>query len=219
MGIVSVFYAAFGYLTLLAAFLWGMLFVGDGSNPLMDAPATVSPLEATLVDLALLLALALVHRLMGRGMLRHITGWSIPRALAGSTQAWVAALALVVIYAGWRSATQTIWNAIGPLQWAICGLFYLAWTLVLIGAFLPSRTAGAAAPPEKLRAPLCQPLYGGILLAMWTTSAMTVGHLLLATTVSAYLLFDGIWEARRAHARATRSERSHSRASASRVSA
>ena len=99
MGIISVFYAALGYLTLLAAILWGMLFVGDGSNPLMDAPATVSPLEATLVDLALLLALALVHRLMGRGMLRHITGWSIPRALAGSTQAWVAALALVVIYA------------------------------------------------------------------------------------------------------------------------
>ena len=30
MEIVSVFYAAFGYLALLAAIFWGMLFVGDG---------------------------------------------------------------------------------------------------------------------------------------------------------------------------------------------
>ena len=40
MGIVSVFYAAFGYLALLAAILWGMLFVGDGAVfPNMDAAA------------------------------------------------------------------------------------------------------------------------------------------------------------------------------------
>jgi hypothetical protein len=44
MRIVSVFYAAFGYLTLLAAILWGMLFAGEDVNgSLMDAPATAPP--------------------------------------------------------------------------------------------------------------------------------------------------------------------------------
>jgi len=230
MGIVSVFYAAFGYLALLAAIWWGTLFVGDGIDvPLMDAPTTVSAREAILVDLGLLLLLALLHRFAARGMLRHITGWagvrrpgprgSILRGLADGSDAWVVALALVSIYAGWRAVPQILWNAPGSVQWAISGLFYLAWALILIGAFLPGQTAGNAVPAEKIRAPLFQPLYGGILLAVWTTSVMTVGHLLLAATVTAYLLFDAIWEARELRVSARRTVGSHSSASASRVNA
>jgi hypothetical protein len=197
MGIISVFYAALGYLALLSAILWGMLFVGDGvDGSLMDAPATVKPFEAILIDLGLLLLLALLHRLVGRGMARQLTGRSIPRGLVGGSQAWAAALALAAIYAGWQPVPQTIWNASGPLESGIVGLFYLAWTLILIGAFLPSQTAGSTAPPENLFASLYQPLYAGILLAMWTTSSMSAGHLLLAVTVTAYLLFDSAWEAR-----------------------
>ena len=204
MGIASVFYAAFGYLTLLAAIFWGMLFVGDGVNgSLMDTPATVPPLEALLVDLGLLLLLALLHRWAARGMLRHISEWSISRGLSRAGQAWAAALALVLLYAAWQPLPQWVWNFTPPLEWAILALFYLAWTLVLIGAFLPGQTTGAPAPPETLRIPLCQPLYGGILLAMWATSTMTVGHLLLAATVTGYLAFDSVWEARNIRARAT----------------
>ena len=80
-------------------------------------------------------------------------------------------------------------------------LFYLAWTLVLIGAFLPEEAAGGTAPPDRPRVPIWQPLYGGILLAMWATSTMTVGHLLLATTVTGYLSFDSVWEASMTRAR------------------
>jgi hypothetical protein len=202
MGIVSVFYAAFGYLTLLAAILWGMLFVGEGVNgSLMDGAAAVPPFEAILVDLGLLLLLALVHRWAGRRMLRHITKRSLPRELAGSSHAWAAALALVVLYAAWQPLPQRIWNFTGPLEWAISALFYLAWTLVLIGAFLPEEAAGGTAPPDRPRVPIWQPLYGGILLAMWATSTMTVGHLLLATTVTGYLSFDSVWEASMTRAR------------------
>jgi len=202
MRIISVFYAAFGYLTLLAAIFWGMLFVGEGVNgSLMDAPATVPPLEALLVDLGLLLPLALLHRWAARGMLQHIREWSMPREIARASRAWAAALALVVLCAAWQPLPQRIWNFTGPLEWAMLALFYLAWTLVLIGAFLPGQTAGGTAPPDTLRVSLRQPLYGGILLAMWATSTMTVGHLVLATTVTGYLLFDSVWEARNMRAR------------------
>jgi protein-S-isoprenylcysteine O-methyltransferase Ste14 len=216
MAIIPVFYAAFGYLTLLAAILWGMLFVGDGvDTPLMDAPSTATPLAGILIDLGLLLLLALVHRLVGRGMLRHGADWAIPPGLVCGSRAWAAALGLVLIYAGWRSVPQVLWNATGALQWAISGLFYLAWTLVLIGAFLPGDATGKATFPGTLR----QPLYGGIILAMWTTSVMTVGHLLLATMVTVYLLFDGVWEARSTAGARGQHRSAHSRASASRVSA
>jgi methanethiol S-methyltransferase len=216
MGIVSVFYAAFGYLALLGAILWGMLFVGGGVVfPNMDAAGTAAPLEGIWVDLGLLLLLALLHRSVSRGMLRHFARRSIPFGLERSTQAWAAAAVLAMIYAAWQPLPQVLWATTGPLRWAISGLFYLAWTLILIGAFLASHldlfeitgaTAGAspAAADDGGRAQagkvrftetLRQPLYGGILIAMWATPVMTVGHLLLAASVTAYLLFDSLWAA------------------------
>jgi hypothetical protein len=218
MGIVSVFYAAFGYLALLGAILWGMLFVGGGVMfPNMDAGAGAAPLEAAGVDLGLLLLPAFLH--LSRGMLRHFAGRSIPCALERSTQAWAAAVALGFLYAAWQPLPQVLWNATGPLQWGLSALFYLAWTLILIGAFLASHLdlfeiTGAAAPSattddaghaqtaEKgpLMETLGQPLYGGILMAVWATTVMTVGHLLLAAAVTGYLLFDGLRAARKSGA-------------------
>src|ERR1700679_1552825 len=47
MAIVSLLYAAFGYLTLLRAILWGMLFFGGSVVfPNMDAGGNVAPLRA-----------------------------------------------------------------------------------------------------------------------------------------------------------------------------
>lgn len=208
MGIVSLFYAAFGYLALLAAILWGMVFVGDGGVfPNIDAPAAAAPLEGALVDLGLLLLLALLHRSVSRGMLRHVARWPIPHGLERSTHAWAAAVVLGFIYAGWQSLPQVLWIATGPLRFALSALFYLAWTLILIGAFLAShldlfeitghpQPAGRVPFTDTLR----QPLYGGTLIAVWGTTVMTVGHLLLAAAVTAYLLFDGLWSARRSGA-------------------
>ena len=222
MAIVSVFYAAFGYLALLGAILWGMLFVADGAifrN--MDAAGTAAPLEAACVDAGLLLLLALLHRSVSRGMLRHFAWRLIPRGLERSTQAWAAAIVLVVICAGWQPLPQVLWTAPGPLQWAFSTLFYIAWTLILIGAFLASHldlfeiaAATDLAPPVAAneaehaqaawKAPftgmLRQPLYWGILMAVWATTVMTAGHLLLAAAVTAYMLFDALWAARKTEA-------------------
>jgi hypothetical protein len=222
MGILSVFYAAFGYLALLAAILGGMLFFGDDAVfPNMDAPGTAAPLEAASVDLGVLLLLALLHRSVSRGILGHFVRRAIPHRLERSTQAWAAAAVLMVIYAGWQPLPQVLWAATGPLQWALSGLFYLAWTLILIGAFLASHLevfdiAGAAGTPSAAAADdgghaqaaekgplmetLRQPLYGGILIAVWATTVMTVGHLLLAAAVTGYLLFDSLWATRKSGA-------------------
>ena len=222
MAIFSLLYAAFGYLALLGAILWGMLFVADGAIfPNMDAAGTAAPLEAACVDAGLLLLLALLHRSVSRGMLRHVAPRLIPRGLERSTQAWAAAIVLVVICAGWQPLPQVLWTAPAPLQWAFSVLFYTAWTLILIGAFLASHldlfeiteatdVGPSVAPndPEHAqsawREPFThmvrQPLYWGILMAVWATTVMTAGHLLLAAAVTAYLLFDALWAARKTEA-------------------
>jgi protein-S-isoprenylcysteine O-methyltransferase Ste14 len=217
MAIIYLLYAAFGYLALLGAILWGMLFVGGGVTlPNMDTAGTAAPLEAACIDVALLLLLGLLHRSTSRGMLRHVAPRLIPRALERSTQAWAAAAVLAVIYLGWQPLPHVLWTAAGPLQRALVALFYVAWTLILIGAFLAShldlfeivQTSGpvpAAANdprpvPAESSAPfpdtLRQPLYCGILMAVWAAPVMTVGHLLLAAAVTAYLLLDALWAAR-----------------------
>jgi hypothetical protein len=225
MAIISLLYAAFGYLALLGAILWGMLFVGDGAIfPNMDAAATSAPLEAACVDAGLLLLLALLHRSVSRGILRHFARRLIPRGLERSTQAWAAAIVIVVICAGWQPLPQVLWTAPAPLQWMFSALFYIAWTLILIGAFLashldlfeiteatdvapsvaPNDAANAEHAQPAWKAPfsdvLRQPLYWGILMAVWATAVMTAGHMLLAAVVTAYLLFDALWAARKTEA-------------------
>jgi hypothetical protein len=219
MAIFSLLYAAFGYLALLGAILWGMLFVADGAIfPNMDAAGSAAPLEAACVDVGLLLLLALLHRSVSRGMLRHFARRLIPRGLERSTQAWAAAIVLAMICAGWQPLPQVLWTAPAPLQWAFSALFYTAWTLILIGAFLAShldlfeiteardvRASVTADDAEHAQpawqAPftdmLRQPLYWGILMAVWAATVMTVGHVLLAAAVTAYLLFDVLWAARK----------------------
>jgi protein-S-isoprenylcysteine O-methyltransferase Ste14 len=210
MEIVSFFYAAFGYLALLAAILLGMLFVGEGSiQPYMDAAGSAAPRRAALVDLSLLLLLALLHRWARRGMLRRVALPSTPRWLERGAQSWMAAAVLVVIYLGWQSLPQVLWNVAEPLQAAFSALFYLAWTLILIGTFLADHLNEAApriatvdspyvqALVGKLKGMLGEPLYAGILIAMWATSIMSAGHLLMASAVTAYLVFDCAWSARR----------------------
>jgi protein-S-isoprenylcysteine O-methyltransferase Ste14 len=210
MAILSLVYAAFGYLALLAAILWGMLFIGDGvSLPRMDATGTAAPLEAAFIDVGLLLLLALLH--LSRGRLRHVAQRSLPGGLERSTQAWATAAVLVALYVGWQSLPQVLWSATGPLQAALSALFYVAWTLILIGAFLASHlhlfevvegpeAAPSAAAARKVPDPVHQPLYWGILFAVWATSVMTVGHMLLAAAVTAYLLFDALTVIRRSGA-------------------
>jgi methanethiol S-methyltransferase len=203
MGIISVFYAAFGYLALLAALLWGMLFLGDGGIlPNIDQGAA-RPLPAMLVDLALLALLALLHRSVGRSFLPRPMRF-IPSRLARCTAAWATALTLVVIYCAWQPIPETLWSASGSTEVALTAIFFVAWTLILIGVFLTSHLdlfeIGHRLTPSALPDLLRQPMYAGVLLAVWAVPVMTAGRLLLAGSISAYLVFDGLLHARQVRA-------------------
>lgn len=204
MGIVSVFYAAFGYLALLCAILWGMLFVGDGSVPArMDALGTSRPFQDAWADGALLLLLAVLHRWLNRGMFAHSLRRRIPPALQRSTGAWVASVVLIVIFCAWRPIPQVLWSLKGAWDLVLSSLFYVGWTLVLIGTFLAQHLDLSGLPQSSIvegTRIFRQPIYLGILAGVWSTSVMSVGHLLLAGAITGYLLLDGLADMHRVRA-------------------
>ena len=88
------------------------------------------------------------------------------------------------------------------LIWAVFGL---GWLIVLLSTFLLNHfelfglsqvwraLRGRAAAAPMMREPqfyrvVRHPLYSGFLLAFWATPAMTVGHLLFAGGMTAYIL-------------------------------
>ena len=193
METISVFYNALGYLGLTCAILWGMLFVGDGSHPsLMDTAGGVR-LQGVWVDVGLLLSMAGLHRLIHRGL---------GHAGERGTQSWVAGAALFVIYAFWQPLPKILWTTADSVQWVMSALFYIGGTLIFIGLlschFDFFQDAGSRGEAPRT---LGEPIHGGILVAVWATSSMTVGHLLLASAFTVYLALDAFWSAWRSGAR------------------
>src|SRR5688572_22443102 len=63
---LAVLYGTAVYLLFLASFIYAIGFVGNLVPQSLDAPATMAPLEAALINLALLGAFAVQHSLMAR---------------------------------------------------------------------------------------------------------------------------------------------------------
>ena len=93
------------------------------------------------------------------------------------------------------------------------GVFAAGWVILLFGALSfgvldllgveQMRAWANGIPPSKPRLKtgllyrwLRHPMYVGVLLAMWATAQMTIGHLLLATGMTLYVLIAMRYEER-----------------------
>jgi len=206
MGALSVFYAALGHLALLAAILWTMLFAGDGGSiAMMDAGSVESSLHAALIDGALLASLALLYELVRRGTFKDSPMPIVPKHLERATHTWAASIAVGVVLYAWHPLPQPVWNVSGMPAVILSALFYVGWTLVLIGTFLTNDLELFDSPVEQrvgedarrsaagsttgFFAWMRRPTHVGVLMGLWSTSLMSVGHLLLAAAATAYVIF------------------------------
>jgi protein-S-isoprenylcysteine O-methyltransferase Ste14 len=130
----------------------------------------------------------------------------VPPAVERSVYVLAASVALMVLFYFWRPLPTVVWSVTNPAaQVLLSGLFWLGWGTVLVTTFLINHFElfglqqawlnMMRMEPEKpeLRQPLfyrwvAHPLYAGFFLAFWATAEMTVGHLLLAAGLSAYML-------------------------------
>ncbi|OHD03024.1 MAG: hypothetical protein A2885_07945 [Sphingopyxis sp. RIFCSPHIGHO2_01_FULL_65_24] len=201
-------YAALCYAIFFATFLYLIAFVGN--LPVVpvtiDAARTGPMATAVAVDIALIALFGIQHSVMARRGFKARWTRVMPEPIERSTYVLLASLVLILLFGCWYALPATVWaveNGIGAgILWA---LFASGWAIVLLSTFLLNhfelfglqqawfalRERAAAVP--QLHQPLFykivrHPLYAGFFIAFWATPRMSVGHLLFAVGMSAYML-------------------------------
>ncbi|CAN5297341.1 isoprenylcysteine carboxylmethyltransferase family protein [soil metagenome] len=205
---VGLLFGVVVYLLFFATFLYLIAFVGN----LPFVPVTVDrgpilPMAAAAgIDLALIVVFGLQHSVMARQGFKRRWTQIIPPVIERSSYVLCATAVLALLMGFWKPLEPIVWSTDNALLvWLLYGLSGLGWVIVLLSTFLLNhfelfglqqvwlnlRGGGSASP--RFRTPFFyklvrHPLYSGFLLAFWSTPVMTLGHLLFAAGMTAYVL-------------------------------
>ena len=200
-------YGVTAYALFLATFLYAAAFVGGFAVPRqLDGPAEISAPVALSIDCALLAIFAVQHSVMARRWFKERWTQIVPWTIERSTYVLCASLALLLLFWQWQPIGAEIWSVDDPILRSVLWTWFAAgWVMVLGVTFLINHfdlfglrqvwlpLVGRPYTRVPFRTPLPyryvrHPLYLGFLLAFWTTPTMTVAHLVLAITTTAYVV-------------------------------
>lgn len=197
-GIVS--YAAFAIVfACFAGFLTGI--AGPWS---MNAGPKATPLEAAAVNVGLLLAFGLSHSLLARDRIKALVRRVVPEMAERSVYVLQSSAFLALAMWQWRPMPEALWSLDGLAALGVHGIFLIGMALVLASTFaidhfelfgLRQSWAGATQrifEEPEFRTPLLyrivrHPMQLGMVIALFATPVMTVGHLLFAVGMTLYV--------------------------------
>lgn len=206
---------AFGIATYLffgIVVLWSVVFVGDlGFLKSVDSPGYPTPRgEALAIDVALILLFGVQHSVMARAPFKALIKRAIPEAAERSVYVLASSAALFVVYLYWQPVPIAIWNHNdGWPHTVLVALFWTGWAMVIASTFLVNHfdlfgprqvtlfVRGVPYEPVAFKESwiyrrVRHPLMASFLVAFWATPRMTVGHLVFAIGMTAYILV-GVW--------------------------
>jgi protein-S-isoprenylcysteine O-methyltransferase Ste14 len=206
-GLVAVAYGVVAYGFTLVALLYLVGFVGNLIVPKSIDSGTAGPLlYSVIVDTMLIGLFAIQHSLMARQGFKRWWTRFVPPPIERSTYVLFASFALLILYWQWQPIPAVVWSVHNPTAGTVLdGVFWLGWVVLVASTFLIShfelfglsqvfsRLLGKQLSDAKFRAPLFyrrvrHPIYLGVLLAVWATPTMTVGHLLFSVVITGYIL-------------------------------
>lgn len=211
---LAMLFSLVAYLAFFVTFLWFIAFVGDirgvaGISPpttVDSANGTSAPAVAAIANLALIALFGIHHSVAARSGFKDRLKAVVPRSVERSIYVLVATALLAALMWFWQPIPITLWDLRGGVAEApLWAIFALGWGILLLATFLLNhfelfglqqawqhgRPEGVA--PAEMRTPLLyklvrHPLYLGFVIALWATPHLTVGHLLLAGGLTAYIL-------------------------------
>lgn len=199
-------YGVVSYVVFLAVFLWtGVFLANAGVVKGIDSAPPGNPWLAVGVDFSLVALFGISHSVMARPWFK--AGWTkvVLPAVERSTYVLVASVVLATIYLEWRTLPATVWRIEQPLlRMSMWALLVSGMGLMVASSFLTdhfdlfglrqtwsyARGRPQVLPRFRERALykwVRHPLMLGILLLIWSTPEMSVGHLLFAALMSLYI--------------------------------
>jgi protein-S-isoprenylcysteine O-methyltransferase Ste14 len=211
----ALLYGIVSYAIFFGTFLYAVGFLGNGVVPkTIDSGVAANPLVAVAINLGLLTVFALQHSVMARiGFKRWWTRF-VPQEVERSTYVLASSLAFIALFAFWQPLPAPVFTVENEvLRAVVTGVFFLGVGTVLYATFLidhfdlfglrqvvlyfrgrPYTDKHFVTP--SLYKHIRHPLYVGWFLTFWATPDMTVGHLLMASITTAYILVAIVFEER-----------------------
>ncbi|MDP5218746.1 NnrU family protein [Ruegeria sp. 2205SS24-7] len=203
------FLAVFGY---MAAFLLQLLVPKAINDPGLAAPGGL--FGASVVNVALIAFFGLLHSLLARDWMKEKLYAILPRAAERSTYVVQSSLCLALAMWLWQPMDMTLWSLAGPSQIVPFATFALGAAIVLWSTFLIdhfelfglrqswTHLRGTPMPTPEFKTPALyrivrHPMQLGIIILLFSTPQLTVGHLLFAGSMTAYI-FVGLYFEERA---------------------
>jgi protein-S-isoprenylcysteine O-methyltransferase Ste14 len=205
---IAFFYGIVCYAIFFLTFLY---LVGFLSNLLVPRSIDVGPAAATLtaltINFALIALFGIQHSVMARPGFKEKWTKIVPESIERSTYVLITSLILILLYWQWRPMTgQVIWEAEATwAQYLLWAVFFGGFGLVLLSTFVIDHfdLFGLRQVWLNLRQKeytssgfkvtffykfVRHPLYVGWIMAFWGTPRMTLGHLMFAVGMTAYIL-------------------------------
>jgi protein-S-isoprenylcysteine O-methyltransferase Ste14 len=196
------------YLMFLGVFLYAVPFIGNFLVPkTLDAGGFGWPMwAAVVVNVGLLVAFGVQHSVMARPTFKRWWLRFVPEPIERATYVLATNLCLIAAFILWQPMPALVWDAQGALaRGAMWAMFAFGWATVLITTLLINHfdlfglrqvwlhLLGRPYTRVGFKKPVAyrvvrHPLYVGWIMAFWATPTMTVGHLLFALGLTAYIL-------------------------------
>jgi protein-S-isoprenylcysteine O-methyltransferase Ste14 len=184
-------------------------------DPAVDSgTAMVSPMSAVLSDLALITIFGLQHSVMARPAFKAWLTRHVPSALERTTYVYAACAAGFLLILLWQPIPIIVWSVGNDVLRVLVWTAFAGGWLLLFGAALSidilellglkqawTYYSGRPLPEPTLKTGwlyrwLPHPMYAGVLLGMWCAPDMTIGHLLLSSGLTTYLVIGMAYEER-----------------------
>lgn len=165
--------------------------------------ATPDP-YALWINLGLIALFGVTHSALARDWFKRRLTKIVPAEAERSTYVLRSSLCLALAIAQWRSMSTTVWQVEGLATLAIYSLLPVGAGILLLSTFLIdhfelfglcqvwSKIRNKSMPLQEFKTPMLyrvvrHPMQLGIIIMLFSTAHMTVGHLLSATPMTAYI--------------------------------
>jgi len=195
------------YLFFLSTFVYFIGFVGNFFVPIsVDAGPDAAFAQALAIDVLLVALFGVQHTIMARTAFKLWLTKIIPQPAERSTFVLAATSVLALLMAIWKPIPTVLWDVSESAGGtALIGVSLLGWAILLWSTFLINHFdlfglrqvvlcfQGKEYEPVKFDMPVLyryvrHPMYVGLFIALWATPTMTVGHLVLAGSMTFYTL-------------------------------